>query len=1165
MLIDDENIRVQYDSTAESPIMAGDALPFPFRFIEKEQVKAILLDGTKLVFNEDYTVGLEEEEEEKLEGEDEASVSSDYTSVILNIDIPVGETITLYRETDLDQTSEFPQEARFSSRKIEDALDKLTMQNQEQREALGRAMKLPLTAAVDLKDLALPNPEPNKSVKWNSEGTALVNTSFDPDTALVTTENFKKQAEQSAKDSASSAAASANSATVAGQKVNEITALHSDYMDDINTTSTNYLNQINSRGNTIIKDADTIINRVGLNMFDPVIKDHVLTYPDGQGLALQGTWVYRDAKAGERYGYPDFYERCVKEFKESSFSTPNVKNTGAVTRSGSVISGFADGIYSALPTNFAPGNKKWEINIKATTSTVSGAGEQDLFAFTYGTTNATRYGLRIVVDNEGKLYVNLGTSTTAWVVLNTTYTLKDNTTYYFKLRFNISHYILGVSTDNKTFTEFSLAHTDYVTTFARCMLGNWTNYNTTAAWDPWLGSIDLSGCNIYVDGQKWWDGTELYRHSNEHYYYHICSKPQIDARQESMGMSWYYGVDEVNKRIFLPRNNWFMQMASSGAGNFTDAGLPNITGSINATWESEGDGRKASGAFTTSTSGANNEVPGNPGGGHTTWNFNASRSSAVYGKSTTVQPKSVKQLLYICVGNQVQTDSWVDTITQVKNGAKEIDDSVQGAIADVEQAKDECIEEIGTKTAELTSKMAFQMFDTILKDHMLSYPYDQGFALQGTYVYHDADPGIRYGYPDFYNKCIEEKNQATSSSVTLGSNAVTIWTHSNGHMYYDISEKEAIDTFFNSMGMAWYYGVDTENKRIFLPRNNWFEQSATSGQGGYIDAGLPNITGGNLFYESGASGFYGAIYNSGTGWGSKGSSDNDNPVGKFDASRSNNIYGKSSTVQPKAVKKLLYICVGNRLQDTSWIDVVTQVENGIKDIDEVYQRDLNNINSAYNSAMKTLQAVGPVLQTGSTMTGQLNFKKTGTQIWVQTDEFEQGVPIDSNRYCGIQFNDKNNSRFGKVEGHYLTDGTVKFGINAHRNVNGTAYYAQVLTWVDANGGVNCSFPMCTSKATTTSSASTSRVAVVVQNYVNGTSWYRVWSDGWIEQGSTKAYENNTGNYTISLLKPFSNANYTVIVQTGAGGSYASAVSSQTATSFTGGYLGRCRGWYACGY
>ena len=42
--------------------------------------------------------------------------------------------------------------------------------------------------------------------------------------------------------------------------------------------------------------------------------------------------------------------------------------------------------------------------------------------------------------------------------------------------------------------------------------------------------------------------------------------------------------------------------------------------------------------------------------------------------------------------------------------------------------------------------------------------------------------------------------------------------------------------------------------------------------------------------------------------------------------------------------------------------------------------------------------------------------------------------------------------------------------------------------------------ICTAKATTTSTASSAIPAVIVQNYKNGSSWYRVWSDGWIEQG-----------------------------------------------------------------
>ena len=76
----------------------------------------------------------------------------------------------------------------------------------------------------------------------------------------------------------------------------------------------------------------------------------------------------------------------------------------------------------------------------------------------------------------------------------------------------------------------------------------------------------------------------------------------------------------------------------------------------------------------------------------------------------------------------------------------------------------------------------------------------------------------------------------------------------------------------------------------------------------------------------------------------------------------------------------------------------------------------------------------------------------------------------------------------------------------------------------ADGQALFEFPKCTAKATTTSSAANNKVAVIVQNYVNGTSWYRVWSDGWIEQGGRHSAGDSV---SVALLKAFSNTNYTV--------------------------------------
>lgn len=108
--------------------------------------------------------------------------------------------------------------------------------------------------------------------------------------------------------------------------------------------------------------------------------------------------------------------------------------------------------------------------------------------------------------------------------------------------------------------------------------------------------------------------------------------------------------------------------------------------------------------------------------------------------------------------------------------------------------------------------------------------------------------------------------------------------------------------------------------------------------------------------------------------------------------------------------------------------------------------------------------------------------------------------------------------------------------------------------------------LCTTNATTTSSASSTKPAVVVQNYVSGALWYRVYSDGWIEQGGIS--EKDT---TITLKKPYKNTNYGVQVtfnNTDAGnGTYGTNASNKTTTSFVckTSTSGNKMAWYAYGY
>lgn len=96
---------------------------------------------------------------------------------------------------------------------------------------------------------------------------------------------------------------------------------------------------------------------------------------------------------------------------------------------------------------------------------------------------------------------------------------------------------------------------------------------------------------------------------------------------------------------------------------------------------------------------------------------------------------------------------------------------------------------------------------------------------------------------------------------------------------------------------------------------------------------------------------------------------------------------------------------------------------------------------------------------------------------------------------------------------------------------------------------------------------------IVETYVNGTSWYRVYSDGWCEQGG-RFQSNDATNTTVTFLKPYKDTNYTPIVGHMLGSAGAStywnwAIYSMTNSTMvihnaTDGNTNSCV-WQACGY
>ena len=223
----------------------------------------------------------------------------------------------------------------------------------------------------------------------------------------------------------------------------------------------------------------------------------------------------------------------------------------------------------------------------------------------------------------------------------------------------------------------------------------------------------------------------------------------------------------------------------------------------------------------------------------------------------------------------------------------------------------------------------FAMFDIKISDHRLDYDEAIGWELQGTYVYKTGVAGSRYGYPTFYAKCVEEKSEATPTETTLGDNTITMYINSNGHQFYDIADKEAVDAWYDIYGTAWFYGVDVDAERIFLPRNKWFIQPTddVSKVNSVNEAGLPNITG-NFIAGDTASANGAFAYTGHTGGSTQAGGSSDCHF-NFNASRSSAIYGNSDTVQPQSLNQLLYICVGNTSVNEALTDItdITTSEN----------------------------------------------------------------------------------------------------------------------------------------------------------------------------------------------------------------------------------------------
>ena len=162
----------------------------------------------------------------------------------------------------------------------------------------------------------------------------------------------------------------------------------------------------------------------------------------------------------------------------------------------------------------------------------------------------------------------------------------------------------------------------------------------------------------------------------------FCNEADWQGTVNAYGACGKFVYDSANNTVRLPKITGFIEgtINSNALGNLVEAGLPNITGYIRSdTYGSGGTITSADGAFYTSENNNPQNVAATGSSGanyHYRAYIDASRSSAIYGKSSTVQPQSIKVYYYIVIATTVKTNIEVDIdniVTDLNDKADNVD------------------------------------------------------------------------------------------------------------------------------------------------------------------------------------------------------------------------------------------------------------------------------------------------------------------------------------------------------------------------------------------------------------------------------------------------------------------------------------------------------------
>lgn len=371
------------------------------------------------------------------------------------------------------------------------------------------------------------------------------------------------------------------------------------------------------------------------------------------GTVLSGSGMYAD--------FVSYVAGLIADQPNSS----NVYKVGNLADVDNVLSGFTTSSYAKLPFAFSPGSSPWEMVFKITTG-----GDV--------TTHALLIASDVGVDsvaleiNSSKFVLDASSDNSSFDIaagVAGSYTVQANTTYYIKIQFTGSSYIVAYSLDGTGYTtDITVSSSVAIHGGNNLQLGIDVSSGGSLG-NPWLGSIDLTGSYININGSRWWSGTHKAGFMDEAEWQATVSK------YKACGCFVY---DEVANTLRLPKVTGFLEgtVDPSALGILVEAGLPNITGYDLLDWHANHSGIVANnpdpnvrgGAFSNFAEKRRNAgLYGGPnagsGEGVETQRgvyFDASYSNRIYGNSETVQPQAIRGFVYMVVSNRTKTQIVAD-------------------------------------------------------------------------------------------------------------------------------------------------------------------------------------------------------------------------------------------------------------------------------------------------------------------------------------------------------------------------------------------------------------------------------------------------------------------------------------------------------------------------